>query len=327
MITNIQRFSLDDGDGIRTTVFFKGCPLHCLWCHNPECIGANPDLQYNSTKCTICGACTQACPHGAISAMGPQAGIDRAEYDGGRHQIGQEACEGRSYHLEIDRIVCDGCGLCVQNCKYGALEKIGLLYTVEGLQQELLKDLLFYRNSGGGVTLSGGEPLLHDKFLAQLLPALKKDSIHIAIDTCGFFPQTERLPGILEQTNLILFDIKAMDSALHKQLTGCDNEKILFNFDMLCRQKTPVRVRIPLVAGVNDATGEIKGIADFLAAKNAVGLELVELLPYHAYGASKYKMLGLEYYGEDYASPSAERLQALSQLFEAKGIPVRIAKR
>jgi pyruvate formate lyase activating enzyme len=253
-------------------------------------------MQFDAAKCAGCGACVQTCAKGAIFVHGPKAGIDRKK--------------------------CDGCGTCAKSCKSGALEQIGRWYSVEELHQELVKDLLFFRNSGGGITLSGGEPLSQIAFLSKLIPSLKEEGIHIALDTCGFFSGTEHLRSILKQTDLILFDIKAMDQALHKQLTGIDNAKILSDFDMICGQKIPVRVRIPLIAGLNDSEDELTKIAGLVSKKPAV--ELVEFLPYHAYGTSKYEMLGLEYGGSEYAPPSVKRLQELAGLFKTRNIPVRI---
>ena len=322
LITNIQRFSLDDGDGIRTTVFFKGCPLRCLWCHNPECISPAPDIQFDAAKCTGCGACMRVCPKEAIKVTDPKA-IHATGQSAAIPASGpKEAIQASGPRAGIDRSMCDGCGLCAQSCKSCALEQIGRYYSAAELQQELLKDLMFFKNSRGGVTLSGGEPLSQSAFLTRLLPLLKKEDVHIAVDTCGFFSQTEYLTEILKQTDLILFDIKAMDPVLHKQLTGNGNAKILSNFDLLCGLKIPVRVRVPLIAGLNDSEDELTKIADLVNEKPAV--KLVELLPYHAYGTSKYEMLGLEYSGNEYAPPSAKRLQELAKLFKTRNIPVRI---
>ena len=274
LVTNIQRFSLDDGDGIRTTIFFKGCHLGCPWCHNPECMNPQKELQFEEPCCTTCGECRSVCESGVFSLL-----------DGGLH---------------ISREKCRLCGNCVRVCRQEALKITGKEYTVEEILREVLKDRNFYKNSGGGVTLSGGEPLLQQEFVLRLLERLKDEGIHTAIDTSGCVSQ-ENLRQIAGLADLFLLDIKAFSPELHKNLTGIDNSLVLESLDTLTRSGSRIYIRIPLVAGVNDAKGEIASIAGILAKNTRA--DLVELLAYHALGASKYASLGKVYQGNDFQPP------------------------
>ena len=254
MITDIKPMATHDGPGIRTTVFFKGCGLRCLWCHNPETLEGGPILAYYENKCTGCRACTKVCPTGAHY---PEGAIHK-----------------------FDRSRCIGCGKCAQVCPAGALQLFGRQVTVEDLLPRLLEDRPFYENTGGGVTLSGGECLLQADFCAELLKALKKAGIHTAVDTCGFVPRSA-FQKVLPYTDIFLYDIKAIDPAVHKACTGQENTQILENLRYLDAMGAKVEIRIPFVPGHNDT--EVAAIQEFL-----------KVLPYHNFAGSKYAALGME---------------------------------
>ena len=227
IIFDIERNSNVDGPGIRTTVFFKGCNLHCVWCHNPESQSANPQMMFYRNKCKGCGKCKEKCPHSL------------------------EACEL--------------CGNCTLYCPNDAREICGREYTVEEVLKEILKDKVFYDTSGGGVTFSGGECMLQIDFLEQILKECKKNGIHTAVDTAGHVPYGN-FQKILPYTDLFLYDIKCLDSEKHKQYTGVSNELILTNLQKLLREKASVYIRIPIVPSINDSTEEMKKIREFLDA-------------------------------------------------------------
>ena len=293
LITNIQRFSLDDGPGIRTTVFFKGCSLACIWCHNPETICPNPEIQYNIRVCRHCDICNKVCPEHAISNYG----------------------EGK----RIDKAKCTRCGTCVKACLYNALTLIGSKYTVERLLEELLKDKLFYEKTGGGVTLSGGEPLLQDQFVNELLAALKENGISVALDTCGNV-KWEAIEPVLPRIDLFLYDIKTFTPGLHKEFTGRENNRILENLKKIDAAGARIWIRIPMIEGLNDV--EVHMISEFLATLQ--NIELVELLPYHELGLMKYESLGLEYCRDKFKTPSLEKLKAIGEVMVASGLNVNI---
>ena len=262
-IFEIKRFAVHDGDGIRTTVFLKGCPLRCVWCHNPEGISAKPSLAYYAHKCIGCGECVNVCLQNA-------------------HKIEEG---GHAF----DREKCIGCGACEEACLGEALTLYGKETSVEALLPSLLEDKEFYENSGGGVTLSGGECLLHADFCSGLLGALKENGVHTAVDTCGFVPRAA-FDKVIPYTDVFLYDIKAIDPAVHKRCTGVENGLILDNLRYLDGLGCKSEIRIPFVPGWN--AGEIRAIADFVKTlKNVTG---VRVLPYHSYAASKYEALEME---------------------------------
>ena len=262
-IFDIKRFAVHDGDGIRTTVFFKGCPLRCVWCHNPEGLAEMPQLAFYAHKCTNCGLCAAKCPSGAHKITD---GVHR-----------------------FDRTACLACGKCETLCINGALKIYGQTVTVEELLPVLIQDKAFYDNSGGGVTLSGGECLLQASFCGELLKALKQNGIHTAVDTCGDVPR-EAINAVLAYTDIFLYDIKALDERLHLRCTGHSNRQILENLHYLADKNVPVEIRYPFVPGYND--GEAEEIAAFLAQFSNIAK--VRVLPYHNYAGSKYAALGLE---------------------------------
>lgn len=289
-ITDIKRFAVHDGDGIRTTVFFKGCPLKCVWCHNPESLSARPVMGYYRHKCLSCGVCTEVCPNGA-------------------HKL---TADGHAF----DRSLCAFCGKCVEECPGEALSLYGKRVTEEELLPLLLEDRAFYKNSGGGVTLSGGECLLQADFCASLLSMLKKEGISTAVDTCGFVPRGN-LDKVLPYTDVFLYDVKALDPAVHEKCTGQDNALILENLRYLDFRGAKTEVRIPYVPGMND--GEIENIAIFLATlKN---LTKVRVLPYHNFAASKYQALDMENTLPP-TLPTKEEIRKAEEIIEAFGIKV-----
>lgn len=262
-IFEVKRFAVHDGDGIRTTVFFKGCPLKCVWCHNPEGISTKSELAYYAHKCIVCGECQNVCPTGAHTI------------ENGKHSFNREKC-----------IIC---GKCTDVCLSDALILYGKEMTVEELLPVLLKDKDFYDNSGGGVTLSGGECLLQADFCAELLKNLKKYDISTAVDTCGFVSQ-DALDKVIPYTDIFLYDVKAFNEELHKKITGHSNKRILENLLYLDKQGSKTEIRIPYVPNYNDK--EIHQIGKFLSSLKH--LIKVRILPYHNYASSKYKSLDIK---------------------------------
>ncbi len=260
-IFDIKHFAVHDGPGIRTTLFFKGCPLRCLWCHNPESISPKPQLSYLAHKCTACGKCAEACKNGAHSVT-----------DG--------------VHLLL-REHCTLSGQCASVCPSEALTVYGKEVEIGEMLSELLEDRDFYGDDGG-VTLSGGECLLQADFCRELLIKLKESGIHTAVDTCGFVSRAE-LDKVIPYTDLFLYDLKAFDPAVHKACTGVSNELILENLRYLDLLGKEIEIRIPLIPEHN--ASEIDGIAKFISSLKSVSL--VKLLPYHSYGKSKYQALGM----------------------------------
>jgi len=267
LISNIQKYSTKDGPGIRDTVFFKGCPLGCLWCSNPELIRSQPDLLYTREKCIHCGSCIQACSQQALS------------FD-------------ENQEIQINRERCIACGDCVAVCPQSSLEIIGRFINVNELVNELLKDKIFYQTSNGGVTFSGGEPLWQAGFIAQVARRLKTENIHIALDTAGDVAWC-RFEEVLEYIDLVLYDLKVSDRDHHRRWTGRENDLILANALLLAERKIPTHVRLVLVPGFNDTESELKERMQIVLQLGNV--QQVDLLPYHRYGQGKYNRLGLDY--------------------------------
>lgn len=296
-VFNIQRYSVHDGPGIRTTVFLKGCPLRCLWCDNPESQQIQPQIVYWPDRCIQCEACLAACPQSALVVDGA-----------GRKTILPEQC--------------DLCGLCVEECYSGALEQIGRLMSVAEAASLVAEDRSFYEESGGGMTVSGGEPTVQADFCRSLLRTCHEVGIHTAIESCGHAPW-EVWQSLLPHLDLILYDLKHIDPFKHKRQTGFSNRLILDNFGKLARSGKPVIVRRPVIPGHNDSPADIHALAQFLAAFETI--QEVNLLPYHRYGQSKYEQLGQTYpMPADIPSLSEEDLFGLRDILLAYGLRVKL---
>ncbi|MCX7709215.1 MAG: glycyl-radical enzyme activating protein [Clostridia bacterium] len=293
-VFNIQRFSINDGPGIRTTVFVKGCNLRCRWCHNPESISPKQEIQYFPEKCVMCGKCMEVCPTGAhfINHFGEKV---------------------------FDRSKCNCCGLCVQNCLYDALIQVGSYMEADEVIETVKKDIEYYRNSGGGVTFSGGEPMLQKEFVKEVFDRTKALGIHNALDTAANVPWGD-LEYVLPSVDLVLLDLKAMDSAVHQQATGVPNERILENAVKLSQKEVDIIVRIPVVPGINDTEGNMNKTAEFI--KDFKRLARVELLPYHDMGVDKYSSLGKSANEAVFETPSREKMEKLAACFSKHNIAV-----
>lgn len=292
-IFNIQKFSIHDGPGIRTTVFFKGCPLQCIWCHNPESQNSGKEILYDKNKCTLCGSCIKICQNNAI--------------------------EIKDNDLEMNMDKCTFCGDCTVSCINSARQIAGKEYTVDQVMKEVLKDRVFYKNSKGGVTLSGGEPLIYAAFVEELLMKLKKENIHTAVDTCGAvdFKVLER---ISEYTDLFLYDIKSTDEEKHILYTGVSNKNIINNLINLSKIHNNINLRLPIIEGINADENHIFEILKLIKNTN---IKKINLLPYHDIAMHKYEKLGRKYY-EYMKRPADEKLKRYKGIFEKEGYRVKI---
>jgi pyruvate formate lyase activating enzyme len=297
LVTNIQRYALQDGPGIRTTVFLKGCPLACAWCHNPENISRQPQVMVVETRCLRCGECLAACPQPSAAVLAPDPVTLRAPAG------------------------CTHCGACVDACPTGARTLLGQEWTVEEVMNAVVRDRLFYESSGGGLTVSGGEPLLQFDFLQALLAAAKAEEIHTALDTCGFAPEG-RLLELLPLVDLFLYDLKAINEEQHLRLTGVSNRLILDNLRRLADLQAQLWLRIPIVPGVNDDPAELELLAQFAASLGRV--RQVNLLPYHTTGIGKVHRLHQVYALDHVVPPSPERMLELAGIFIAQGLNAKI---
>jgi pyruvate formate lyase activating enzyme len=297
LVFNIQRYAIHDGSGVRTLVFMKGCPLKCLWCSNPEGQKTHPETGFMAAKCVGAETCRARCID-ACSEKGMTLSRD-----------------GRPI---INRVRCTHCGKCSKACYYGALELIGREMTLEDVLSVLEKDRPFYRRSGGGVTVGGGEPLLQAEFVTQLLAACQNRYLHTALETTGFGSRTH-LRKMLEHVDLVYFDIKHMDSGRHRELTGVPNEPILENVRAVVSAGTRYEtvIRVTTIPGLNDSEENIAASARFTAE---LGCENMELVPYHRLGIGKYVQYGMEYELGDVESPTKERMQELRHLVERLGL-------
>jgi len=295
-VFEIERFALNDGPGIRSVVFFKGCPLRCRWCSNPESQSPGPELFYRPRNCLACARCVQACTRGALCLRAA---------------------------LEVDRERCDACGQCVQACNTEALSLAGRELAVGEILQELLRDQIFYRHSGGGVTFSGGEPTAQPQALCALARLCRDRGLHTCLETCGFFPW-EAIEGTLPALDLILFDLKHLDSGRHRELTGAGNELVLENFRRLVAAGKQVVARFPLLPGVNDDPAHLARLGDFL--QGCAPGQRLDLLPYHRLGNGKYGSLGRDYPMHEVEPPTEEQLQAVKEFFETRGLAARIER-
>jgi pyruvate formate lyase activating enzyme len=297
IVFNIQRFSTQDGPGVRTTVFLKGCPLRCLWCSNPESQNRSPEVGHRNTLCNRCGLCVDACELKAITV----------------------ADDG----VKIDRKACNNCGKCIEVCVPGALKFYGKEMTVDEVYQEVARDKPFYDNSGGGVTISGGEPLSQVDFTTELLKQCQEGNFHTCIETSGYVD-----PSIWEKVlpylNLVLYDVKLFDSAAHKKATGVSNEIILDNLKIVAESGVPVIVRIPVIPGYNDSEENLKATAQYI--KSVPGLRKVGLLTYHRLGATKYTILDRKYTLSELTPQEESRMQEMVKIFTSAGLDAEIVK-
>jgi len=295
-IFDVKRFAIHDGPGIRTTIFFKGCPLHCLWCHNPEGIESRFELMPIPRRCAAdCTECLKVCPD-VLAKKDGRIALERA--------------------VRGDAL----CSRCADACVYDALRLVGKRVTVEDLVAEVEKDQIFYEQSGGGVTFSGGEPLHQPEFLANLIDALKAKRFHLALDTSGLAPW-EVLNRIARKCDLILYDLKIMDDVKHREYTGVSNRPILDNLRRLSTIGKEIWVRIPFVPGVNDDEGNIRRTADFL--RPLPNIKRVSILPYHKGGCEKYTSLGKGAGFRAFEPPSEERVEAVLELLSGGEFHVR----
>ena len=293
LVFNVMRFSLHDGPGIRTTVFLKGCPLRCWWCHNPESQLAVPEVVYFEERCLRSGDCVRACPHGAL----------RWEE-----------------HLVLDPSLCRRCGDCAGACSVGARQLAGRWMSVPDVMAEVVKDQVFFDESGGGVTISGGEPLMQGPFVAALVSACHQRQVRTVLETCGF-ADPELVRRIAEDVDLFLYDLKLMDPERHRRFTGVKNDVILQNLRMLAERGDAVIVRIPIVPGVNDDADNLEALAGFLSP---LGLRRIDLLPYHRIASDKYRRLHLDDRMTGVAPPSPVEMEAIATRLRCGGFSVRI---
>lgn len=285
-IINIQRYCVDDGPGIRTTVFLKGCPLHCAWCHNPESQLSKPEITYDIKKCVSCGNCANVCPNGC-------------------HRVDKKH--------SFDRDKCIGCGLCAQVCHTHALELHGKKISAQEVFEEVKKDKVFYDTSGGGVTISGGEPLFQSEFTVEILKLCKENGIHTAIETSGFASELQLL-DVIKYCDLILFDIKETDDERHKAYTGVSLSKILENLKIINGNKIPFIIRAPIIPTLNDIEihfNALKAIRDSM--KYCQG---IQVMPYHKIGAYKYELLGRQYFCKDILEPNSNVVKRWREALE-----------
>jgi pyruvate formate lyase activating enzyme len=297
-IVDVQRYRLDDGPGTRTTVFLKGCPLRCRWCANPETQAVPPEVMvYPEKHVAGCSACVDACPVGGIR-VGPGT-------------------------VELDRASCPpGCQVCAKACPSDALVAVGTDMTVQEVLEMGSRDVPFYRESGGGVTISGGEPLLQPEFAVELLRRFQSVGIHTVLDTSGFGAQ-DVLERLLAHTDLLLYDVKHPDSSAHAALTGAGNERILDNLEWAGKTGIPLIVRYPVIPGVNDSDEVTESLVEILRRVAPLG---VELLPYHRMGAAKYGALDREYGLPELRPPGGETLESMVERLMEAGVSVRVVQ-
>ena len=285
IIFDIQRFSVKDGPGIRTTVFLKGCPLRCLWCFNPEGQSSSPEIMFYEDKCKKCFTCIDVCSKDAIKY--------------------------KNNLVKIDRVKCDICGKCEEVCCFGAIEIVGKYFSVEEIISEIMRDKKFYDNSNGGVTLSGGEVTLQTEFSLEVLKRCRAKGVHIAIETCGY-SSWSNFNKMLPYVDLVLYDLKHIDRAKHKEYTGVQPDLIYSNLKKIDKRNKPVWIRIPIVPEYTDDEKNLAGIAEFISKLQSV--KRVELLPYQLLGVSKYRSLGLKYPLGGLKTYSEQKMERLGEL-------------
>jgi pyruvate formate lyase activating enzyme len=295
IIFDIKKYAIHDGPGIRTTIFFKGCPLDCWWCHNPEGLAMSAQGIYRKDRCIGCGECINVCPEGAIALS--------------------------SSGVITDQSKCVHCGICAETCPAEARELIGKVVTVDHVVGEIKKDILFYDESGGGVTFSGGEPLMQPDFLLGLLDACGELDIHRTVDTTGY-ADAQLLLRVAERTELFLYDLKHMDSEKHKKYTGVPNEQILSNLELLAKHGAKINIRIPIIPGINTDDENIDRTGSFVSS--LPGVHDISILLYHSAADGKYRKLGMEYRLGKVLPPSEDEMEAISKRLENFGSHAKI---
>lgn len=287
MVFNIQKFSLHDGSGIRTLIFMKGCPLRCLWCSNPESQTHGIEIMDVKNNCVRCGKCAALCPAGAI----------------------------HSDSFNIDRAICLKCGKCAEQCFANAKKTVGRMVSVDELMRIIEKDRIFYRNSNGGVTIGGGEPLTQAAFVEELLWRCGKSHIHTAIETCGY-GKWDQIKGVFENTDQIFMDIKCLDPRQHERLTGVDNKLILDNAVKVAALKKETIFRVPIIPSLNDNEKNLRETGAFVESLTCINKAIsLELLPYHDFGKNKYEGMGLNYSLPDLSKLKEEQMEKYKRLF------------
>ncbi len=302
LITNIQKFSVNDGPGFRTTVFLKGCLLRCRWCHNPETISSRQEVLWKQRLCVECGACYEVCPEQAILP------VNSSENGVQKHGIKDR----------IDRSACNSCLECVESCPQNALVAAGQPMTVDQTLEEVEKDKTFYENSGGGLTISGGEPTLHHRFTLELMEKARYNGLHVCLDTSGYC-DSDRFRRLTAGADIVLFDFKLMNSGEHQRFTGVGNEEILANLEWLVYSNIETWIRIPVVPGVNDSGDVHATMADYLISLSG-DIDRVDLLPFHNWCENKYEWLGLSWDFADVNSIDPVELEQFAEYYRAKGI-------
>jgi pyruvate formate lyase activating enzyme len=309
-VYDIQGFSVQDGPGIRTTIFMKGCPLRCPWCHSPESQQFHAQLSWISMRCVgieECGKCLDACSKQAIAPG---------------KTIPNPSTLEPVRHIQINRNICDNCGECAAVCYRDALYMCGADYTVEELLDRVLKDRPFYEQSGGGITISGGEPLSQPDFVHQLLKRLKESGIHTALDTSGYAPY-DSIKQVLPYTDLFLYDLKHMNSRQHKIMTGVSNELILENVQKIAKDGGKIQVRIPVIPDFNDSKESFQSIGLFCKSLGDA-ITVIQMLPYHNMGAMKYLRIDNRNVVLEAEPPSDHKINILKKLLEGQGLLVTV---
>ena len=311
-IFNIQKFSVHDGPGIRTTVFLKGCPLRCKWCHNPEGQSMAKELVMYDSRCVKCGLCIRVCPQKAISFVHADSGLGVEE---GVLEPGSD-----DIAIVTDRNRCIACGDCVSVCASGAREIAGKEVSSDYVLNEVMKDRIFYEQSGGGVTFSGGEPFMQSAFLRELCEMCKREEINVAVDTSGYAPW-KQIEDIAPYVDVFLYDVKIMDNKKHVEYTGVSNSLILENLKKLSEIHKRVIARIPIIPGINDDFESIRDIGEYLSQMN---VKQAHILPYHNIGIDKYARLGKTYELSFVPEPKDEDMLSIKADLERFGLNVKI---